>query len=75
MAGRIALSADVLRAILGALHDRGDRILKQALAQRIGQPEFRIPGLIAGLRRVMNVDGYRNIASGQAEHAPSGMEI
>lgn len=58
MAGRTALSADLLRAILGSLHDRGDRILKPALAQRIGQPEFRIPGLIAGLRRVMNVDGY-----------------
>jgi hypothetical protein len=58
MAGRTALSADLLRAILGALHDRGDRILKPALAQRIGQPDFRIPGLIAGLRRVMNVDGY-----------------
>lgn len=58
LAGRTSLSADLLKAILGALHDRGDRILKTALAQRIGQPEFRIPGLVASLRRVMNVDGY-----------------
>ena len=58
LAGRIALSPDLLRAILGALQDRGDRILKSVLAQRIGQPEFRVPGVIAGLRRVMNVDGY-----------------
>ena len=58
LAGRTALSPDLLRAILGALQDRGDRILKSALAQRIGQPEFRVPGLVASLRRVMNVDGY-----------------
>jgi hypothetical protein len=56
--GRAALSADLLRAILNALQDRGDRMLKPALAQRIGQPEFRLPGVIASLRRVMNVDGY-----------------
>ena len=51
-------STDLLRAILNALQDRGDRMLKPALAQRIGQPEFRLPGVIASLRRVMNVDGY-----------------
>jgi hypothetical protein len=58
LAGRTAVSPDLTRAILIALQDRGDRILKSALAQRIGQPEFRLPGVIAGLRRVMNVDGY-----------------
>ncbi len=58
LAGRTVLSPDLMRAILIALQDRGDRILKSALAQRIGQPEFRLPGVIAGLRRVMNVDGY-----------------
>ena len=58
LAGRTAISPDLLRAILGALQDRGDRMLKSALAQRIGQPEFRLPGVIASLRRVMNVDGY-----------------
>jgi hypothetical protein len=58
LAGRTALSPDLLRSILSALQDRGDRMLKPALAQRIGQPEFRLPGVIASLRRVMNVDGY-----------------
>jgi hypothetical protein len=58
LAGRTALSPDLLRSILSALQDRGDRILKPALAQRIGQPEFRLPGVIASLRRIMNVDGY-----------------
>lgn len=66
LAGRTALSGDLLRAILGALQDRGDRILKSALAQRIGQPEFRVPGLIASLRRVMNVDGYAVITFEEA---------
>jgi hypothetical protein len=66
LAGRAALSADLLKAILGALHDRGDRILKTALAQRIGQPEFRIPGLVASLRRIMNVDGYPVITFDEA---------
>jgi hypothetical protein len=58
LVGRAALSPELLRAILNALQDRGDRMLKSVLAQRIGQPEFRLPGVIASLRRVMNVDGY-----------------
>jgi hypothetical protein len=58
LAGRTALAPELLRAILAALQERGDRMLKAALAQRIGQPEFRLPGVISGLRRVMNVDGY-----------------
>jgi len=33
-------------------------MLRQALAQKLGEPELRIPGLIAALRRILNVDGY-----------------
>jgi hypothetical protein len=64
--GRAALSPDLLRTILLALQDRGDRMLKSALALRIGQPEFRLPGVIASLRRLMNVDGYPVITFDEA---------
>ena len=33
-------------------------MLKKTLAQKIGQPELRINGIIAAMRRLLNVDGY-----------------
>ena len=33
-------------------------MLRAALAQKLGEPELRMPGLIAAVRRVLNVDGY-----------------
>jgi hypothetical protein len=57
-AGRVAPSREKIRQILLALDERGGVLLKTALAQRAEVPEFRIPGLLAGLRRVLNVEGY-----------------
>lgn len=58
VAGRSAPAAERVRRFLFALDERGGRILRQALAQKLGEPELRIPGLIASLRRILNVDGY-----------------
>lgn len=58
MAGRVAPSRDVIRQVLQALDERGGVLLTAALAGKTGVPEFRLPGLLAGLRRVLNVEGY-----------------
>jgi hypothetical protein len=57
-AGRSAPVAEKIRRFLAALDERGGTILRQALAQKLGEPELRIPGLIAAMRRILNVDGY-----------------
>jgi hypothetical protein len=48
----------VIQRVLEALDERGGVLLIAALASRVGVPEFRLPGLLAGLRRVLNVEGY-----------------
>jgi PglZ domain len=58
VAGRSAPPVERIRRFLFALDERGGTILRQALAQKLGEPELRIPGLIAALRRILNVDGY-----------------
>lgn len=57
-AGRAAPTADRIRGVLAALDERGGTVLRQALAQKLGESELRMPGLIAALRRILNVDGY-----------------
>ncbi len=57
-AGRAAPAADRIRGVLAALDERGGTVLRQALAQKLGESELRMPGLIAALRRILNVDGY-----------------
>jgi hypothetical protein len=47
-----------LRQFLMVLDERGGTILRPALAQKLGEPELRVPGLIAAVRRILNVDGY-----------------
>jgi hypothetical protein len=37
---------------------RGGATLKLTIAQQLGYPELRIAGIIAAMRRVLNVDGY-----------------
>lgn len=57
-AGRVAPAAEVIRRVLETLEERGGVVLTAALAGRVGVPEFRLPGMLAGLRRVLNVEGY-----------------
>ena len=58
MSGRVAPSREVIQRVLEALEERGGALLLAALAGKTGVPEFRLPGLLAGLRRVLNVEGY-----------------
>jgi len=57
-AGRAAPAVDRIRGVLVVLDERSGTVLRQALAQKLGESELRMPGLIAALRRILNVDGY-----------------
>lgn len=58
LAGRAAPPPELVRAFLGAVEERGGTILKGALAQKLGLPELRINGVLAAMRRLLNVEGY-----------------
>jgi hypothetical protein len=58
LAGRAAPAPELVRAFLTAVEERGGVILKSALAQKMGQPELRINGILAAMRRLLNVEGY-----------------
>lgn len=58
LASRVSLPEERIRAILVALDERGGKLTRPALAQRIGVPLMRIGGVISALRRVLNVEGY-----------------
>jgi len=56
LAARVALTDDQIRALLQALFDRGGKLSRAALAQRISEPETRLAGVLSAARRVLNVD-------------------
>jgi hypothetical protein len=58
LAGRGAPKLEEVRRLLEALAVRGGATLKLTIAQQLGYPELRIAGIIAAMRRVLNVDGY-----------------
>ena len=55
----MAPSDHIVTTFLQTLAAHHDRMTRQALAQALGQPEFRMRGLLAGLQRLLNVDGYQ----------------
>jgi len=57
-AGRAAPTQERLRSFLQALDERGGTMLRGAMAQKLGEPELRMPGIVAAVRRVLNVEGY-----------------
>ncbi|MGH9160672.1 MAG: BREX-2 system phosphatase PglZ [Vicinamibacteraceae bacterium] len=48
-----------VRRLLFALSERGWTLTKEALAQRLGLPSYRLHGLIVATRRLLNVDGVQ----------------
>jgi len=48
--------------LLKGLDSRGGTAVKQALAQELGMPPFRVDGLIQKVSRTLNVDGYEVIS-------------
>ncbi len=65
-AGRTTPSPETIRRVLSSLDERGGVLLRAALAQRTGEPEFRLNGLLAILRRILNVEGYAVLSVDEA---------
>lgn len=59
LAGRLAPPSKTVQEVLATLEARRSRVPKRILAQAIQAPEFRLRGILAGLQRVLNVDGYQ----------------
>jgi hypothetical protein len=45
-----------MRLLLEALTERGGKLSRTALANRLSLPEIRMGGLLSAVRRVLNVD-------------------
>ena len=56
LAARVALPDDKMRLLLVSLAQRGGKLSRAALAQRMSLPEMRLGGLLSAVRRVLNVD-------------------
>jgi hypothetical protein len=56
LAARVALPDDKMRLLLASLSERGGKLTRAALAQRLGLPEVRLGGLLSAVRRMLNVD-------------------
>ena len=56
LAARVAPPDDKMRLLLLALSERGGKLSKAALANRLSLPEVRVGGLLSAVRRLLNVD-------------------
>lgn len=56
LAARVALPDEKMRALLTALSERGGKLSRAALAQRLSLPEIRLGGMLSAVRRTLNVD-------------------
>jgi len=56
--GRVRVSEAQLRALLTELEAAGGQQMSAAVAQRLGIPELRLNRLLAGVQKLLNVDGY-----------------
>jgi hypothetical protein len=52
----VALPDDKMRLLLVSLSERGGKLSRAALAQRLALPEVRLGGLLSAVRRMLNVD-------------------
>jgi len=65
-AARTALPDDRIRAVLQALNERGGKLTRAALANRLAVPVSRVNGILSALRRVLNLDGYSVLSIDEA---------
>jgi hypothetical protein len=63
MAGRLAPQDEVVHAFLVVLDQQGGRVRRSTLARELNLPELRLRGVLAGLQRLLNVDGYPIVTS------------
>jgi hypothetical protein len=54
---RLGLADERVRAVLMALHERGGRMTRPALGQRLELPPTRLNGLLVAVARLLNLDG------------------
>ena len=66
MAGRRAVDNGTVEAFLSVLDQYHGRLSQRALAQALGQPEFRMRGILVALQRLLSVEGYQVIAIDEA---------
>jgi len=62
MAGRRAPDDQCVRALLATLEVHHGRLARRLLEQVLGEPAFRLRGILAGVQRLLNVDGYQVLA-------------
>jgi hypothetical protein len=60
--GRAAPNKEHMRQVLAALDANKDSLLIAALAQAIGQPSFRMKGMLSSVARFLNIEGYEVLA-------------
>jgi hypothetical protein len=58
LAGRAAPRDEQMHQVLEALARSGGRIPRAAVAAALALPELRVRGVVAGVRRVLNVEGF-----------------
>lgn len=56
LAARVALPDEQMRRLLCAIEERGGKLSRAAVAQRLAVPDMRLAGMLAAARRVLNVD-------------------
>jgi len=56
LAARVAPPDETTHKLLTALSERGGKLSRTALAQRLAMPEVRLNGLLSAMRRILNVD-------------------
>lgn len=56
LAARVALADDKMKLLLEALVERGGKLSRAALANRLSVAEVRLGGLLSAVRRMLNVD-------------------
>ena len=79
LAGRVAPEDNDIRRLLEALAERGGKLSKAAVAQRLDLAPLRVSGFLSAVRRVLNVDQAAVLAldeaSGTVELNRSLLEI
>ncbi len=56
--GRVIIGEDQLQSLLRLLAERGGQQMIGSLVQALGIPAIRINGFLAGVQKLLNVDGY-----------------
>jgi hypothetical protein len=66
LAGRTVPADEIISKLLTALDHHGGKLTATALARALEYPSLRLPGLLAVLQRVLNIDGYAVLTRDEA---------